>query len=300
MRNRSIKRKINKKLITFLVALLIALIAFVVEEYQNRDKSKASDAVGDLIYVHSIDVGQGDSTLIESPFGNILIDAGTNESESDLYGYLTNEGIRTIDYCILTHPHEDHIGGADMILESFDVKRVIMTDVEATSYVYERLLTSLENSRAEVLLANVGDIYRMGEVSIAILGPVDLDSETDLNNSSIVSRITYGDVRMLFMGDAEHFSEKRLLNAISAAEFDSDFLKLGHHGSSTSSGKDFMDAVTPYVALISCGENNSYGHPHREIINMLQKREIECFRTDLMGNILFECDGRKIYNISEE
>ncbi len=290
----------KKRLIAFFGALLIALVAFAVEEYKTRYNEGESDETGELIYVHSIDVGQGDSTLIESPYGNILIDAGTNESEIDLYGYLINEGISTIDYCILTHPHEDHIGGADMILGSFDVKRVIMTDVEATSYVYERLLTSLEGSGAEVTLARVGDIYKMGGISIAILGPVDLDSQTDFNNSSIVSRITYGDVRMLFMGDAEHFSEKRLLKTISEVEFDSDFLKLGHHGSSTSSGDDFMNAVTPYIALISCGENNSYGHPHREVITMLQKRGIECFRTDLMGDVVFECDGQRIYNISED
>ena len=296
----SIKIGNKKRLIAFFGALLIALVVFAVEEYKTRYNEGESDETGELIYVHSIDVGQGDSTLIESPYGNILIDAGPNESEIDLYGYLINEGISTIDYCILTHPHEDHIGGADMILGSFDVKRVIMTDVEATSYVYERLLTSLEGSGAEVILANVGDIYKMGEISIAILGPIDLDSQTDLNNSSIVSRITYGDVRMLFMGDAEHFSEKRLLKTISAVEFDSDFLKLGHHGSSTSSGDDFMDAVTPYIGLISCGENNSYAHPHREVITMLQKRGIECFRTDLMGDVVFECDGQRIYNISED
>ncbi|MBE6538211.1 MAG: MBL fold metallo-hydrolase [Ruminococcaceae bacterium] len=289
------KKKYHKiKIIIDVIAIIAVLIFWQVREMQ---KQRAAEIVGGTVEVHVIDVGQGDSILIKTELGNVLIDAGTGDSE-ELSLYLDSQDVSDFEYCIFTHPHEDHIGGADMIIEDYGVRNVIMSPTSTNTATFDRLLDALERSDANVIEAETGDKYQFGDLEIFILAPVVTDNSRDTNNSSVIARITYGGVRMMFTGDAEHIEEADVLEGYSAATLDCDFLKMGHHGSSTSSSKAFMDAVTPSVAAISCGIDNSYGHPHRETLEMLRERNIEYHRTDELGSIVYVCDGKTI-KISE-
>ncbi len=285
------KKNVKKQIAVDVIILVILLIVGGIRYIQ---KEKAAQLVDGSVELHVIDVGQGDSVLIKTDVGNMLIDAGTNDCEQSLSNYLDSVGVDSFEYCIFTHPHEDHIGGADMIMENYDVRNVIISPASASTTTYERLLDSLERSSANVIKAMPGEEYSLGDLEIFIMGPIVVGDERDENNTSVITRLSYGGMRMMFTGDAEKIQEMDILDKYSSFELDCDFLKMGHHGSSTSSCEDFMDAVTPSIAAISCGKDNSYGHPHREIVALLEERGIEYHRTDRLGDIVYICDGETI------
>ncbi|MBQ8254354.1 MAG: MBL fold metallo-hydrolase [Clostridia bacterium] len=247
---------------------------------------------GDMA-VHFLDVGQGDCSLIVLPNGKtVLIDASVKDEGKNILEYLSYQKIKRIDYFILTHPHADHIGGAQEVIEALPIGKVIMPDAETDTAVFEKLLITIDNKKIPLHIAKVGDIISLGNANIKILGPVN--NTDDLNNMSIVLRLDYGKTSFMFTGDAEEPSEKDMLDKFSASEFRADVIKIGHHGASTSSSYDFIKAVSPKYAAISCGKDNSYGHPHTETINTLNKLGIKYYRTDKVGNIVFSSDGEKV------
>ncbi len=248
-----------------------------------------------------IDVGQGDSTLIESPGGKfMLIDTGTNQSSRKMCDYLESRGVSEIEYLIFTHPHEDHIGGGVSAVENFSVKNVLMTKKSANSATYERLIDALllikEQNGTKITAPAVSDVYEFDGAEFEILS-ADGDND-DSNNSSIVLRLTYGDCSFMFTGDAEKKIEKNIIS--SGKDISCVLLKCGHHGSSTSNCEEFIKAVYPSAAVISCGLDNSYGHPHTETISRLNDIGARIFRTDELGDIVFECDGEKLYYIEND
>lgn len=248
--------------------------------------------------VHVIDVGQGDAILLTTPDGHMLIDAGDNVNryESALKSYLDGLGITELEYFVATHVHADHIGGADMVLSSYKVNNVIMTDVVATTGVFESMLEAIEACDANVIQAVAGETFSLGELQCKILAPLDDYSNT--NDQSIVIRATYGDVSMLFTGDAEGNlegkSEKDILATYKATELQCDFYKVGHHGSDTSNSAALLEAVRPKIAAISCGEGNKYGHPIQSTLDALEAVGATIYRTDLDGDLVFTCDGESI------
>ena len=274
--------------------LLVLIIAIVWHAKSGEEEKQPTVVSGDAVEIHVIDVGQGDSTLIKTKDGNILIDAGPGDHEDELVSYLSSVDVTSFKYCIFTHPHEDHIGGADLIIEGFDVENVIMSHAVTSTVTFERLLGALEESEADVFEANAGDVYKVGEVSVRILAPINKTDDRDLNNSSVIASVEYGEVNMIFTGDAEEIEERDILESPYRKYLDADFLKTGHHGSSTSSCDEFLDAVTPRIASISCGEGNSYGHPHAETLDKFSDRGIRSYRTDELGSIVFLCDGKTI------
>lgn len=188
-----------------------------------------------------------------------------------------------------THPHSDHIGGMADVIESFSVGNVILSPATHTTKTYTNMLTAIDQSGAKVTLGVAGtEIFSDGELSAVVIAPVTEDY-SDLNNSSVVIMLTYGEKKFLFTGDAEEDEERTI-----TADVDCDVLKVGHHGSSTSTGSAFLTAASPEYAVISCGAGNSYGHPHTETINKLKKAEINIYRTDLQGDIVMTCDGKNI------
>ena len=242
--------------------------------------------------VHYINVGQGDSTLILTDKSAVLIDAGTTESGNSVAAYVKNR-TKTIDYMILTHPHEDHIGGASYVIENIEVRNIIMPDITADSASFDRLLLAIEKSNSKTIAAEKGMGFTAGGLRIEILSPPADKIYEDTNNMSIVSRITFKNSSFLFTGDAEAAVEYDLLS--SGQNLRSDILKVGHHGSSTSSCEDFIKAVSPKFAIISCGKGNTYGHPHSEVTKILKKYNIQTFRTDKDGTVVLTSDGKKIY-----
>lgn len=246
------------------------------------------------VRVHFIDVGQGDSMLIEGNGESILIDAGENDKGDEVLAYLAQVGIEKLDIAVGTHPHADHIGGMDTIIEGIAVGKLLMPDVPdsiiPTTRTYLSMLDAAEEQGVEALFAYPGDSFSLCGGVLEILGPVE--DYKDLNNESLVIRFDFGETSFLFTGDQEATAEKDLLD--SGADVSADVLKVGHHGSSTSTSTEFFDAVSPSVAVIECGEGNDYGHPHQEIRELLEDAGTAVYRTDLNGSIIIASDGKEL------
>lgn len=293
----------NKKIISMIILLILAaLSAFgVIDNFDKIfEESSFSENTSEIetpqiFQVHFIDVGQGDSTLIECDGKYMLIDAGENGHEQQILNYLNSQGVKKLDYVIVTHQHSDHIGGMSEVLEEFDADNIVMprlTEKQTpTNSTYTAFLKAVQSSEAKVIASKVGASYTLGSGSFEILGPVTNDAE-DINNMSVVVKVTYGNNTFLFTGDAETEEEKEVL--ATEAMLDCDVLHAGHHGSRTSSSKDFLNAVTPEICVISCGEDNDYGHPHDEAIKRIRKHTDEIYRTDICGSILIQSDGQEL------
>ena len=245
--------------------------------------------------VHVIDVGQGDSILIKSPGYSILIDAGEKEYGPEIVSYLQSQDVSMLDYVVATHPHADHIGGMAYVIEQMKVRHVIAPQVPKsitpTSKAYQNMLTAIKEKGLKITRPEVGEVYELDDGSqFTILGPVE--PSTEMNNNSVVLKFEYGDTSFLFTGDCEADMEELILDA--GADVSADVLKLGHHGSSTSTSDEWLEAVNPRFGAISCGKDNSYGHPHKETIAKLKQAGVEYYRTDLDGTIIFESDGEAI------
>lgn len=241
------------------------------------DAAPAEDAEPGTIHsvgaVYFIDVGQGDASLIGSSGEYVLIDGGPGSAEDDLVAYLESLGIERFRAVIATHPHEDHIGGLDKVLARFPADAFYMPDRDATTVCFERMLDEVEAQNLEIIIPEPGDTLSFGNAVLEFLSPASGNSYEDTNDFSIVTRLTMGGLSVLFMGDAEKPVERDLLSAGAALECD--VIKLGHHGSSTSSSEEFLRAASPDSAIISCAKENDYGHPHRETIQMLTKLGID-------------------------
>lgn len=246
----------------------------------------------DLV-VHFIDIGQGDSTLLELPNGEFaLIDGGPRSSSEKLLDYLKDEKIERIDYLIATHPHEDHIGGLPQVLRNFEVGQVYMPERTANTKIFETLLKEIQRKDLKIKLAKAGDqIIDEPGLSFKFLAPVRTDYD-NTNDFSIVSRIDYGETSLLVMGDAEAKAERDII--ASGTRLKADVLRVGHHGSSTSSTREFLDQVEARDYVMSLGVDNSYGHPHRETMDNISLKDGSIYRTDEMGDIIMVSDGRKI------
>lgn len=251
------------------------------------------DQVGsEDLEVHYIDVGQGDSILIKAKDKNILIDAGSNSYSDYLIDYLLSENVSQLDYIFATHPHEDHIGSMDEIIDYFQVGKIIMPNVIHTSYAFESLIDSIERNNLTITAASAGDSFDINGAQLHILGPIG-ENYSNLNDYSIVLKLLNGKNSFLFTGDAEQISENEILDNYYNL-LDSDVLKLGHHGSSSSTSEDFLRAVNPDYGVISVGHNNRYGHPDREILDRLELNYVDYYRTDIDGSIVFSSDGEYI------
>lgn len=244
--------------------------------------------------VYFFDVGQGDSELIRLPGGeNILIDAGTSSTEDELVGELRSLGAETLDLVVATHPHADHIGGMAAVIDAFDVRQVVMPRISEsdtpTTKTYENLLQSIADKGLTITPAEPGDeLLSSGGAVLTVLAPNGEDYG-DLNNYSVVLRLTYGEDSFLFTGDAEEASEEEMLSL--DWPLTATVLKCGHHGSETSTSPAFLDAVSPQYAVISCGVDNDYGHPDAVTLEKLEAAGVEVFRTDRQGTILASTEG---------
>lgn len=243
--------------------------------------------------VHFIDVGQADCILIQTPEKqNILIDAGNRDDSSVIRNYLKQQQVETLDLMVLTHPHEDHIGSAASIIKSYSPAKVCMPDAVSTTQVFENTLNAIVESKCELISAKPGTVLlESGNVRLEVLAP-NKDGYDSLNDYSVVTRLTYGSRSFLMTGDAQELSEKEMLAA--GAVLKSDVLKVGHHGSTTSSSEAFLKAVSPEFAVISCGVDNEYGHPHKEILERLESAGVTVLRTDTQGTIVMRTDGKQL------
>lgn len=254
-----------------------------------------ADADG-VLSLTVIDVGQGDALLLQSPSGKtMLIDAGDSDSFAAIERVLMAYGIETLDVAVATHPHLDHIGAMADVLRHYPVGAFYLTDYPASTEQYGRMLKALQKNGCSVIRAVAGmTVAWDDDVTVTVLNPFDGWTYADANNSSVVLRVEYGAVAFLLTGDMEAETEALLIAAYDAELLRADVLKLGHHGSNSSSSGIFLDAVQPRIALASVGKNNAYGHPHAEVLDRLKERSITLYRTDQTGIVTVFTDGATV------
>jgi len=287
------------KKILFLLLILFILTgcsASIINSQTDQDTSvqrPAASQADNALVVHFIDVGQGDSILIQAPSGkNMLIDAGTNASASAVVNYLKNRKIKRLDILVATHPHEDHIGGMDAVINKFDIGMIYMPDVSTNTKTYADVLTAVKNRKLKVTTAAAGIQMDLGPgLQVRMFAP-NSDKYDDMNNYSAVIKLTYSNTSFLFTGDAQSLSEQEMLTK--GYDLKADVLKVGHHGSNSSTSPGFLKAVSPEYAVISVGKGNDYGHPHKETLTKLAGANVKVFRTDKNGTIIARSNGNTI------
>ena len=242
--------------------------------------------------VHYIEVGQGDATLIKCGSHAMLIDGGNNNKGTTVQLYLKKQGVEFLDYVIGTHPDADHIGGLDVIVYKYNCDTVIMPDYEKDTKTYQELVDVIHDKNMKITYPVVGEQYALGEAKFTIIAPNSNSYGGNANDYSVAILLEYGKNRFLFTGDAEETSEAEMLT--NGIDISADVYKVAHHGSCSASTQEFLNAVQPKYAVISCGEGNSYGHPHAEVLNRLRSMGVEVFRTDEQGSIIASSDGENI------
>ncbi|EGT5088926.1 MBL fold metallo-hydrolase [Clostridioides difficile] len=246
-----------------------------------------------LLSIHMIDVGQGDSILVQTPTNkNILIDGGDEDSENIIISYLRQKRIKTIDIIIATHPDSDHIGSLDNVIKKFNVSSIYMPEQSTDSEAYQNLINSCTDKNLSIQYLYKNDVLNIdNNINIYVLSPSYIQEESNLN--SIVFKLTFNDNSFLFMRDAEEENEKEILHSFKLNNIN--FIKIGHHGSNSSSSLEFIKKISPDIAAISCGYKNQYGHPHRKVIDNLKQNHVSIYRTDRIGDIVFYSDGEIIF-----
>lgn len=298
------KKKASKKISMIVIAIIILIMAVfgldelffeelnnvtntanTVNEVTNEAEQKEFVAQDDL-KVYFIDVGQADSILIVNKDQTMLIDAGNNEDGEQVVNFIKDKGITKLNYVIGTHPHEDHIGGLDNVINTFDIENVYLPNATTTTKTFEDVINAIQGKGLKIKSPEEGYKFKLGEANCEVmLARIDT---SNLNNSSIVLRLEFGNKSFLFMGDTESANE-------SLRQWpQTTVLKVGHHGSDTSSSESFLNQVKPEIAVIMVGEGNDYGHPKQEIINRLENIGAKIYRTDKNGTITMTTDGNKI------
>jgi competence protein ComEC len=295
------RKNIKSKGVTFLVILIVAIIALVGSKFLNVSDNIYEDVglrnttsnLSDKMYAYFIDVGQGNCTLVRCGDYTILVDSGEVGAAQNVINYIKNLSITQLDCVIVTHPHTDHMGGMTKILYEFKIKDLIMPEIPEniipTNSTYEKFLTAVSDNAENVIAAEPDTTFSYGDMKLEIFAP--LQDYDNLNDMSVVSRISYGETSVMFMGDASTTVEKELLNK--NTDYSADILNVGHHGSKTASSLEWLQAVNPKYAVICCGANNEYGHPHSVVTKRLDSLGISYYRTDLLGTIVFESDSKE-------
>lgn len=283
------------------ILLLIALLLCGCQVAQPPRES-AAPVSGSGLTVHFIDVGQADCALLECDGEYMIIDGGNREDAQLVVTYLEQQGVEELSAVVCTHAHEDHVGGLPSVLAVYPTKTVYAPTKTYSSNVFDDFVYYTDQQGLEITIPDPGDTLFLGSAQVTVVGPVESYAET--NDTSIVLRVDYGESSFLFTGDMETAAENDMLDyweeRNSAEIVDVDVLKVGHHGSNTSTCYRFLYEVDPDYGIISCGKDNSYGHPHDEPMSRLQDAGVTCFRTDELGTVIATTDGSEISFIWED
>ena len=282
-------RDILPRVLAFSAVLLLLCNLFLSPPRATRNP--------DYLYVFALDVGQSDATLITTGDKVMLIDCGSTTAQEALTYELSRYGIEKIDILFLSHPHEDHVGNARYLLQNFAVEQVLLPQMEGEELVWQILLSEL-GENAEFL--HTGYTFSLGYADFEVLSVGEMLGKDPENNASAVLRGVFGKMRFLFMGDAGEATEAALIATYGSAYLDSDYIKIGHHGSGGATTMDFLLATTPAAVSISCGRANSFGFPTARVLADLEALGVHIARTDLDGTVVFGTDGQELRRISNE
>ena len=283
----------NKKYIFIILFSIVISLAALIYAFINNSSNSLYKPEADKMIVHYIDVGQGDSILIQVNNKNLLIDSGPKSDKKKLLDYLSTLNLDRFDYIIATHPHEDHIGNMSEIIDYYEVLNFYAPKIQTSTKTFEKMIDSLKAKNLKINIIKKGtNSIDLGEnIKFTVFSPTK-DLYEDLNNYSPVIKIQYGKTSFLFTGDAQQDVEKEIIN--SNEDISADILKVGHHGSLTSTTKEFLNKVHPSVGVISVSSDNSYNHPNSHIINSLKDSKVIAYRTDIDGTIILSSDGSNI------
>lgn len=275
---------------TLHIWLLITIILILSGCSSNRYQPlETSNSVKEKLSVHFIDVGQADAIFVSCGDNNMVIDAGNNEDGEKVSSYIKSFGVSKLDYVIGTHPHEDHIGGLDTVIEDYQVDKVLMPEYKEKTDTYEEVIKVIKNKNLKITKPVVGTIYNLGDAQFTIIAPNKSDYGDNPNNYSIGIKLTFGKNTFVMVGDAEKEAEKDILS--NGIDIQADVLKISHHGGATSTSDEFLHAVDPTYAVISVGKDNTYGHPSSDVVTRLQDDDVQIYRTDKQGTIIATSDG---------
>ena len=280
----------KKKIISSIIGIIIVLLAgyFGIDLTQDSKVPKDSE-----LMISYMDVGQGDAAYIKVNGNDILIDAGPRSNSKELLEQLKAKNIDDFELVIATHPHEDHIGGMVDVFKEYEVKAFYSPKITHTTKTYENLVKAVKDEGLKTKELKGGMVIDLGEgAKFDVFTPQKSEYE-ELNDYSPIMKLSFGDTSYLFTGDAEKLAEEEAL-AKYKTSLDSDVIKFGHHGSSSSSSNAFIEAVSPKYGIISCAKDNKYGHPHSETLDIIKKYNIKTFRTDTDGEIILTSDGKSI------
>ena len=295
------RKKLIKLAVTLIALLIMSILGITIPSEDIEEQGTPSTTVhtnteqqqtetedhqkGELILT-MIDVGQADSFLLE--FGNetALIDCGTNSAGEDIVQYLQQKGITQIDYVFGTHPHDDHMGGMLDVITQFEIGKIIIPNIKeehAQTNWYKKLIKEIKDGDYQVEYVELDAIYSLGDAEIMVIGPIS-DPGNEKNNYSTVLKVSFGDNQIIFTGDAETPVEREILQ--SGQDIQAEILKVGHHGSDTSNSTEWLEAINPTYALISCGLGNKHEHPIEEVMQRFEERGIKVYRTDECGTVV--------------
>ncbi|BCJ95261.1 competence protein ComE [Anaerocolumna cellulosilytica] len=286
---------IKKFKLSFFIVCILSLIMFLAggcSLLSDKSTQTTGGFTQGSMSVHFIDVGQADSILIQSGEETMLIDGGNNADGEAVVSYLKKQGVKELTYIIGTHPHEDHIGGLDEVINEFSVGKIFLTDFVLPNVSFERLLLAIREKDLQILNPVPGDEYSLGSGKFTFIAPVGKDYGNKVNNYSLGIKLENGTNVFLLTGDAEIESEKDMVE--SGIDLEADVMKLNHHGSTTSNSEAFIEAVDPIYAVITVGTDNPYGHPSSSIVTRLLDEDIQIYRTDLMGAVVITSDGTNL------